>query len=85
MTTFDWLAIIIGLAHGLHHIVSHFNIVQFSMYTYHVVRRMGKLTLLQLHIERVCGWFVSQWYYDLNQHPPVHHPLDACYDSVVDG
>jgi hypothetical protein len=49
MTTFDWLAIIIGLAHALHHIVSHFNIVQFSMYTYHV-RRMGKLTLLQLHI-----------------------------------
>jgi len=20
----------------------------------------------------------------VNQHPPVHHPLDACYDSVVD-
>ncbi len=20
----------------------------------------------------------------LNQHPPVHHPLDACYYSVVD-
>ncbi len=21
----------------------------------------------------------------VNQHPPVHHPLDACYDSVGDG
>jgi hypothetical protein len=20
----------------------------------------------------------------VNQHPPVHHPLDVCYDSVVD-
>jgi len=20
----------------------------------------------------------------VSQHPPVHHPLDACYDSVVD-
>ncbi len=20
----------------------------------------------------------------VKQHPPVHHPLDACYDSVVD-
>jgi len=20
----------------------------------------------------------------VNQHPPVHHPLDACYDSVMD-
>jgi hypothetical protein len=20
----------------------------------------------------------------VNQHPPVHHPQDACYDSVVD-
>jgi len=20
----------------------------------------------------------------MNKHPPVHHPLDACYDTVVD-
>jgi hypothetical protein len=20
----------------------------------------------------------------MNKHPPVHHPLDACYDLVVD-
>jgi hypothetical protein len=20
----------------------------------------------------------------INQHPPAHHPLDACYNSVVD-
>jgi hypothetical protein len=23
-------------------------------------------------------------YPKVNRHPPVHHPLDACYDSVVD-
>ncbi len=84
MTTFDWLAIIIGLAHGYSSYSLSLYTVQFSMYIH--VRKMGKLRLLELHI-RV--WVVSQWYYNLatmNQHPPVHHhPLDACYDSVVDG
>jgi hypothetical protein len=47
----------------------------------------GELTFARTTCrERV--WVVSQWYYVLasvNQHPPVHHPLDAYYDSVVDG
>jgi hypothetical protein len=88
MTTFDWLAIIIGLAHGYSSYSLSLYTVQFSMYI-HVSEEDGEVKIARTtYIERV--WVVvSQWYYNMatmNQHPPVHHhPLDACYDSVVDG
>jgi hypothetical protein len=35
-------------------------------------------------------WDTERWFRlvlvssKVNQHPPVHHPVDACYDSVMD-
>jgi hypothetical protein len=37
----------------------------------------GEMGKIQVH---------QDWFEDatVNQHPPAHHPLDACYYSVVD-